>query len=143
MSKRPPNQPSNQPNKHQSTELDPKMLNIAAGGHFYERAKSRRQRHREVFATGAGMAVTKEAVPLGLKRKKSGEGMKEALARLKAGKSGMAKDLDGNARRTSIVAEKNKTDAHSGTASTNKRSKEVDRRCRHVQRYQEDKKSST
>lgn len=102
------------------------MLNIAAGGHFYERAKSRRQRHREVFATGAGMAVTKEAVPLGLKRKKSGEGMKEALARLKAGKSGVAKDLDGNTRRTSIVAEKNKTDAHSGTASTNKRSKEVE-----------------
>ena len=87
MSKRPPSQLSKCPNEYDSTELDPKMLNIAAGGHFYERAKSRRQRHREVFATGAGREVTNAAVPLGYKRKNSGS-VKDALAKLSAKKGG-------------------------------------------------------
>ena len=74
-----------------TTELDPKMLNISAGGHFYERAKSRRNRHREVFAsTKAGRAITDEAVPLGSKRKnRAVEGVnsvKIALARFKSEK---------------------------------------------------------
>lgn len=89
MSKRPPNHKAKLSDDRTSAELDPKMLNIAAGGHFYERAKSRRNRHREVFATGAGRAVTEEAVPLGLKRKNSGDGVREALARLRAGKDGV------------------------------------------------------
>lgn len=77
-----------------STELDPKMLNIAAGGHFYERAKSRRNRHREVLLSGSGRVVTEEAVPLGSKRKLNG-GMKEALARLRN-----ETDIQRNADRT-------------------------------------------
>jgi hypothetical protein len=64
------------------------MLNIAAGGHFYERAKSRRNRHREVFSTGAGRGVTEEAVPLGLRRKNSGDGVREAIKRLRASQDG-------------------------------------------------------
>jgi hypothetical protein len=88
MSKRPPNHFSKLSDDRPSTELDPKMLNIAAGGHFYERAKSRRSRHREVFSTGAGRAVTEEAVPLGLRRKNSGDGVREALKRLRASQDG-------------------------------------------------------
>lgn len=67
------------------------MLNISAGGQFYERAKSRRNRHREVFAsTKAGRAITDEAVPLGSKRKSRGEdgvnSVRDALARFKSEK---------------------------------------------------------
>lgn len=128
MSKRPPKQLSShqtkRSNERPSTELDPKMLNIAAGGHFYERAKSRRNRHREVLLAGSGRAVTEEAVPLGLKRKKSGD-MREALERLKAGKE-MRGLSNRNVQRCSAASERvsdvdnNNPVFHTDSNATNK-----------------------
>ena len=113
MSKRLPKQ--RQP-RHQSkpsktipssstTELDPKMLNISAGGQFYERAKSRRNRHREVFAsTKAGRAITDEAVPLGSKGKSGSEKgtnhVRDALARFKSEKGSGKRNRSATEERT-------------------------------------------
>ena len=117
MSKRPDRSDSHQDaKKRSSTELDPKMLNIAAGGHFYERAKSRRNRHREVLLSGSGRLVTDEAVPLGSKRKSNG-GMKEALARLRK-----ETDIHGNADRKMIQ----RKPASSATEKTSKKDRASD-----------------
>jgi hypothetical protein len=57
-----------------------------------------------VLLAGSGRVVTEEAVPLGLKRKKSGD-MREALERLKAGKE-MRGLSDRNVQRCSAASER-------------------------------------
>ncbi|KAL3783964.1 hypothetical protein HJC23_013344 [Cyclotella cryptica] len=95
MSKRPTNATKfrdhhRRANERISVELNLRMLNVSASGCFYERAKSRRLRTNEVFrSTSEGQAVVNEAVPLGLKRKLSGDRSQKAKGVLMEGKEAM------------------------------------------------------
>lgn len=83
------------------------MLNIAASGCFYERAKSRRLRTNEVFrSTAEGQAVVNEAVPLGLKRKLSGDRSQKASGVLREGMEAMRRMKSGSDETASGKMEK-------------------------------------
>jgi hypothetical protein len=128
MSKKPPpNQSSrkpgnNQPHRPSTKEehftpvLDPKYLNVSAGGHFYERAKSRRLRTNAVFkSTAGGQAVVAEAVPLGSKRKGSGmramSVLREGVERIRGDNRKKPRDENGkdDGRTGSVTAQAQKS----------------------------------